>query len=403
MLCAVALPLAAAPLQSATTRVVVRVTDTPKAVDPVIPVVSGDAARPPAELAKIPIAFLVDLGSGQVLYAKEADRRFLPASITKVMTLFTAFELLRSGNLKPDQPMAMSPEAYRKWHNVGTSLELDLTKQATVDTLLLGIANVSANDGAVVLAEGAAGSVPNWIALMNAEARRLGMTNSHFGTPNGWMDEGETYVSARDLVTLATTIVAAHPGYYKHYIGHKGLAWDDRRKENHDPLIGVLKGADGIKTGFTNQAGYGYLGSAERDGRRLAMVVAGVGTAKDRNAAAKALMEWGYAAFSNRPIFAPGAQVGKARVQGGSAMHVPLVAPAAFGITLPRNASGEVRLTIAYNGPLKAPIRKGDMVASLEIQTGKGEPHRVPLFAGEDVGTADALARLRNGLLSPFL
>ncbi|MFM5907190.1 MAG: D-alanyl-D-alanine carboxypeptidase family protein [Novosphingobium sp.] len=398
---AAALPLAIAPVQSQPTVVSVAVTDAPDPTEPVA--VVADPARVPAEVDNVPIAFLADLGSGQVLYAKEADRRFLPASITKVMTLFTAFELLKDGHLKADQPMMMSVDAYRKWHNVGTSLELDLTKQVTVDTLLLGIANISANDGAVVLAEGAGGSVPNWITLMNANARRLGMANSHFGTTNGWMDDGETYVSARDLVTLATAMVAAHPDLYKRYIGHKSLAWADRVKSNHDPLIGVVKGADGIKTGFTNQAGYGYLGSAERDGRRLVMVVAGASRGKARDAAAQALMEWGFAAFSNRPIFAPGAQVGKARVQGGQAMHVPLVAPRSFGITLPRDSAGEVRLRVVYEGPLPAPIRKGDMIAALEIDAGKGEPHRVPLFAGADVPLADGLARLRNGLLSPFL
>lgn len=401
LLALAALPLAATPLLSEPTRVVVTVTDAPEVTE--VPVAVGDRQHPPAELDTIPIAFLVDVGSGQVLYSKEPDRRFLPASITKVMTLYTAFDLLKAGRIKPEQPMVMSPEAYRKWHNVGTSLELDLTKQANVETLILAIANVSANDASVVLGEGAAGSVDNWITLMNANARRLGMTGSHFGTPNGWMDQGETYVTARDLVTLATAMVSAHPDLYKHYIGHASLQWDDRSKRNHDPLIGKLRGADGIKTGFTNQAGYGYLGSAERDGRRLVMVVAGVDRGKERDKAAAALMEWGFSAFSNRPIFAPGAQVGEVRVQGGEALHVPVVAPAAFGITIPRDAGGDVKVRIVYHGPVQAPVAKGSMIAALEIDTGKGEPHRVPLFAGADVAPAGWLARLRNGVVSPFL
>jgi D-alanyl-D-alanine carboxypeptidase (penicillin-binding protein 5/6) len=281
---------------------------------------------------------------------------------------------------------------------------LDPSQQPTVNDLLLAIANISANDASVVLGEGAGGSVPNWIALMNGEARRLGMANSHFGTPNGWMDEGETYVTARDLVTLASAMVAGHPDLYKRYVGHKSLTWaDNKTKENHDPLIGVVKGADGIKTGFTNQAGYGYLGSAERDGRRLVMVVAGGSRGRERDAAARGLMEWGFAAFSNRPVFAPGAQVGEARVQGGQALHVPVVAPAAFGITLPRDAKGDVHMRIVYDGPIIAPITKGAQVAALEIDAGKGEPHRVPLFAGASVEPAGWLARLRNGLVSPFL
>ncbi|MEJ6009031.1 D-alanyl-D-alanine carboxypeptidase family protein [Novosphingobium aquae] len=401
MLALAALPLLGSPLQSEPTRVIVSVADAPEVT--ATPIAVGDRAHPPVELDTIPIAFLVDVGSGQVLYSKEPDRRFLPASITKVMTLYTAFDLLKAGRIKPEQPMVMSPEAYRKWHNVGTSLELDLTKQANVETLVLAIANISANDASVVLGEGAAGTVDNWITLMNANARRLGMTNSHFGTPNGWMDQGETYVTARDLVTLATAMVSAHPDLYDHYIGHASLKWDDRMKRNHDPLIGKLRGADGIKTGFTNQAGFGYLGSAERDGRRLVMVVAGVDRGKERDKAAAALMEWGFSAFSNRPIFAPGSRVGEARVQGGENLTVPLVAPAAFGITLPRDAGGDVHVRIDYDGPIQAPVKKGSMIAALEIVTGKGEPHRVPLFAGTDVAPAGWLARLRNGIVSPLL
>ncbi|PLK27752.1 D-alanyl-D-alanine carboxypeptidase [Novosphingobium sp. TH158] len=380
---------------------VTSVIDAPQPAMPAI--VQADPARPPAELDKVPIAFLVDMGSGQVLYSKEPDRRFVPASITKVMTLYTAFEQMRQGRIRPEQVMPMSLEAFRKWQRVGTTMYLDPSQKPTVNDLLLGIATVSANDASAVLAEGAGGSMQNWLALMNAEARRIGMTNSHFGTPNGWMDEGETYVTARDLVTLAGAIVAGHPERYKRYIGHKSLVWGDKTKQNHDPLIGVVKGADGIKTGFTNQAGFGYLGSAERDGRRLVMVVAGGNRAKERDAAARVLMEWGFAAFSNRPIFAPGAQVGEARVQGGNTLHVPLVAPAAFGITLPRDAKGDAALRIVYDGPIEAPIAKGSRVASLEIRAGKGEPHRVPLFAGADVRPANWMERLRNGIVSPFL
>ena len=362
----------------------------------------ADPAVPPAELGPIPVALLVDLGSGQMLYAKEPNRRFVPASITKVMTLYVAFELLSRGQIKPAQVFRMSQEAYRNWHAIGSTMFLDRAHDVSVHELLMGIANVSANDGCVVLAEGAAGSVPNWVALMNAEARRLGMKDSHFGTPNGWMDEGQTYVSARDLATLAQAMLIRHPEFYHTYIGHPTMTWNGITQRNHDPILGKLEGADGIKTGFTNQAGYGFLGSAIRNGRRLIMVIGGAYTPKDRAHAAEALMNWGFAAFDSRPLFAPGTAVGEAQVQGGEARRVALVAPDAISAASPRGTRTPVHLRIVYDGPLEAPIRRGDLVAQLEIGVGDQPPHRVPLAAAADVPRASLMARLRNGLLGLF-
>lgn len=361
-----------------------------------------DAAVPPAEVDPVPVALLVDLGSGQVLYAKEPDRRFVPASITKVMTLYVAFELLSHGRLHVDQVFRMSDDAFRKWHHVGSTMFLDQQHPATVDELLMGIANVSANDGCVVLAEGAAASVANWVALMNAEARRLGMKDSHFGTPNGWMDDGQTYVSAHDLATLAQAILTRHPDLYRTYIGHQTFTWNGITQRNHDPILGKLEGADGIKTGFTNQAGYGFLGSAVRNGRRLVMVIGGASVPKDRARAAEALMNWGFAAFDSRPLFAAGATVGEARVQDGEARAVPLVAMGPIATASPKGRREPVSLQIVYAGPLQAPIAKGTVVGALQITVGKAAPHQVPLAAGADVPKAGPLARLRNGLAGLF-
>jgi len=360
--------------------------------------VPADPRLPPAEVDRVPIALLVDLSSGAVLYAKEPDRRFLPASITKVMTLYTAFEMLAHKQIGVSQQFQMSEQAFKDWHRVGSTMFLDRAARPTTHDLLLGIANVSANDGCVVLAEGAAGSVANWVALMNAEARRLGMKDSHFGTPNGWMDEGETYVSAHDLATLARAMIIEYPDEYHRYIGHETLTWNGITQRNHDPILGKLEGADGIKTGFTNQAGYGFLGSAERNGRRLVMVIAGADRAPDRAKAAAALMNWGFAAFSSQPLFAPGATIGEAKVQGGAERTVPLVTPSGFAASIPRNAAGKAKLHIIYDGPLEAPVAKGSIVASLEIRIGNGVPQRVPLVAGKSIARADRLERLRNGL-----
>ena len=361
-----------------------------------------DARVPPPELAPVPIALLVDLGSGQVLYSKDPDRRFVPASITKVMTLYVAFELLSRGQLSPTAMFRMSEDAWKHWHGVGSTMFLDRERPVSVHDLLMGIANVSANDGSVVLAEGAAGSVSNWIALMNAEARRLGMKDSHFGTPNGWMDKGQTYVSAHDLATLACAMLTRHPDLYRTYVGHRTSTWNGITQRNHDPILGKVEGADGIKTGFTNQAGYGFLGTAVRGGRRLVMVVAGTDRPKDRAAAAAALIEWGFGAFDSRPLFAAGANVGSARVQGGEAGSVPLVAPLPYSAASPRGTQVPVKLRIVYNGPLQAPIAKGAAVAELEIKVGDAPPRRRPLVAGGNVAEAGLFTRLLNGLKGLF-
>ena len=356
-------------------------------------------APPPPE---VPIALLVDLSSGQTLYAREPDRRFMPASITKVMTAFTAFELIDEGKITPEQLLLVSERAWTDWHGVGSTMFLALNQRVSVDALLHGVTTVSANDGAAVLGEGLAGSLPKWTAMMNAKAREIGMRDSHFGTPNGWMDEGRTFVTAHDLATLATAMITRHPELYARYFGHRRLTFNGFEQRNHDPVTGVVLGADGIKTGFTNQAGYGFLGSAERDGRRLVMVIAGAPTSRMQHQASREFLEWGYQAFAGRPLFAKDAIVGEAEVQGGADRSVDLLAPIALGYDLPAGQTGEVRLSIRYEGPLRAPITKGEQVAELEIAVDGMEPARVPLSAAQDVPVANIAERLVNGVAGLF-
>jgi D-alanyl-D-alanine carboxypeptidase (penicillin-binding protein 5/6) len=361
---------------------------------------SGAMPTPPPEIDPIPVSMLVDLGSGKVLWARRPDLPFVPASVTKVMTTYVAFEQLRRGTLKPEQEYTVSEAVARDWQGKGTSLYLKAGDKVSVDLLIRGITTASANDGAAVLAEGFAGSLPRWAQLMNAEARRLGMSNSHFNTPNGWMDDGATYVSARDLVRLADAMTLRHPDLYHRYIGHKLLLWVNGGARNHDPLIGNFPGADGIKTGYTREAGYNYLGSAERNGQRLAMVIAGAKSGPERAAAAKALMEWGFSSWNTRALFAARAKVGEAFVQDGAVRQVALVSPRAIHAVLPVGGGTVTSLRIVYKGPLLAPIAKGDKVAELEIRTSDGEPSRVPLFADRSVAKAGVGNRLVNGLVS---
>lgn len=353
----------------------------------------------PAEVRAIPVGYLVDMGSGQVLYARQPERRFLPASMTKVMTAYVAFELIARGKLKPEQRFIVRPETAAEWNGKGTSLFLRGHESVSVDELLHGIATASANDACVVLAESYAGSVPGWTALMNAQARRLGLANSRFHTPNGWPDKGQTYVSAQDLVTLGRAMIERHPALYRRYFGQKQMDWHGVTLRSHDPTVGVVPGADGIKTGHTNEAGYNFLGSAERNGRRLMMVIGGAQTARQRAEASRALLEWGFTAWKNRRLFAQGAKVADARVQGGDARSVPLIAPHTIGHAS-YNPQESIHLRLIYKGPLKAPIAKGAQVAQLEIVSSDGETNRVPLVTGAAVGKAGPLDRLANGLMS---
>ncbi|ABC63334.1 D-alanyl-D-alanine carboxypeptidase [Erythrobacter litoralis HTCC2594] len=341
---------------------------------------------------------LVDMASGQTLYARNPDRRFVPASITKVMTAYTAFELMKQGKLAPGTRFTFSEAAADEWYRTGSTMFLDRGSETAVTDLLMGITTVSANDGSIVLAEGAAGSVDNWLDLMNAHADALGMHQSHFGTPNGWPDEGRTFTTARDLVTLAKALITEHPGLYARYFGHRGLRTNGIAQDNYDPITGRIEGADGIKTGFTNQAGWGFLGSAERDGRRLVMVVAASPGMRSRDETARALMEWGFGAFDSRMLFRSGDTVGHARVQDGAEAAVPLMADRDIPVALPENANAEITLRIAYEGPLRAPVEQGEKVAQLAIFVDGREAARVPLAAKKAVAKAGPLQRIANAV-----
>ncbi len=390
----------APPPQSPTPQTIVSAPLVPRHA--VLALAASDPAQPPHEAEAAPVALLVDLSSGRTLYARDPDRRFLPASVTKVMTAYTAFDLLSQGKLKPDQMMKVSDDAWNAWHAKGSRMFLARASQVSVDDLLMGITTVSANDGCIVLAEGAAGSIDGWVALMNAEARRLGMKDSHFGTPNGWMDNGNTYYTAHDLARLADAMLTRFPAYYHRYVGHKTLRWNNITQANHDPTLGIVPGADGIKTGFTDEAHYTFLGSAERGGRRLVMVLAAVPTAPERARAARALLEWGFDAFDSYPLFSAGAQVGTADVQQGAQTSVGLAAPRAYFATLPKGSSAPISLHVKYEGPLVAPIAKGAQIAELEIRTGSDPASYVPLVATNSVARATAIDRLRSGLASLF-
>jgi serine-type D-Ala-D-Ala carboxypeptidase (penicillin-binding protein 5/6) len=269
---------------------------------------------------------------------------------------------------------------------------------------------LSGNDASVVLAECIAGTEQAFTGQMNALAARLGVRNSHFGTANGWPDEGVTYVTARDLATIARATIEHHPKLYKEFYGLPSFTWgktlgsgQDITQANRNPILGHVPGADGLKTGHTDEAGYGFTGSAEQNGRRLIEVLAGMSSWNQRVQESTRLIEWGFNAWNDKPLFKAGAKVGVAKVQMGSSSEVDLVAPHDLAVTVPAGlASGSTSMKIRYDGPLMAPIAKGQEVAQLVVTTSDTPPQIVPLVAGDDVGRAGFFGRIWLGLKSLF-
>lgn len=368
----------------------------------------GSAQRPPFD-TPAPIAYLEDLSSGAVLYAKDADRRIPPASMAKMMTVYVAFDLIKQGKLKLDQQIEVQPETWRKWHSQGSTMFLAVGEKPTVKDLLNGVVTLSGNDACVVLAEGIAGTEEAFVGLMNAQAKKLGLTNSQFGTSNGWPDEGRTFVTARDLAHLAKATIQNHPDLYKQFYSLPSFTWGKTlgagaaiSQSNRDPLLGKVAGADGLKTGHTEEAGYGFTGSAEQGGRRLVMVVAGLDTYGNRASESVRFMNWGFRAWSPRPIVGKGKPVGDVEVQGGSAGTVAAIAPRDLAVTVPAGTSPEMQGRIVYQGPVKAPIKAGDHIADLVIDSPGMPQQTLPLVAQADVGEAGFFRRAWLGLWSIF-
>src|SRR3569623_825830 len=364
------------------------------------------AAAPPFDtIAKV--AYLIDLSSGAVLYEKNADLRMPPASLAKMMTVHIAFNMIKRGEHKLSETCQVRPETWQRWHGpaAGSTMFLSPGEQVSVSDLLHGIITLSGNDAAVVLAECFAGTEPAWASLMNQEAQRLGMTNSHFGNSNGWPDNGVTYVSARDLATLARATIETTPDLYKRYYTLENFTWGRTlggnqpiTQANRNPLLGRVAGADGLKTGHTDEAGYGFTGSAIQNGRRLILVVAGLDSFNGRIEESVKFMNWGFLAWKSQPLFAQGKKVADAKVQMGSASTVGLVAPQNLAVTLPAAiAHDAVKVKVVYNGPIKAPIAQGQHIADLVVETGDTPPQTMPLVADKAVSEAGFFGRMWAG------
>ncbi len=370
----------------------------------------GAAAAPPFDTVA-PIAFLEDLSSGAVLYAKDADRRIPPASMAKMMTVLVAFDLIKKGELSLSKQLEVRPETWRKWHGpqAGSTMFLSPGEKVSVENLLNGVVVLSGNDACVVLAEGIAGTEEAFVNLMNQKVAELGLKNSRFGNSNGWPDGAMTYVTARDLAKIAQVTIERHPQLYKKFYSRTSFTWGktlnsgaDITQANRDPLLGRVAGADGLKTGHTEEAGYGFTGSAEQGGRRLVMVVAGLGSFNQRIQESVRFIEWGFRAWKAQPIVAKAKRVGTAEVQLGDASEVGLVAPKALTVAVPAGTSPQLNAKIVYDGPIKAPIKAGQHIADLIVTTPDGGPQKMPLVAESDVGEAGFFGRAWAGLTTLF-
>ena len=362
-------------------------------------------AQAPQFETPAPIAYLIDLSSGAELFAKNADQKMPPASMAKMMTAELAFHLIAQDKLSLDKTCTVRPETWRDWHSAGSTMFLAANEQVKISDLLHGIVTVSGNDASVVLGECIAGSEEGFVAQMNALAGQLGMSNSNFGNTTGWPDEGRTQVTARDLAALAKHSFQAHPELYREFYGQRSFTWgrtlgggEPITQPNRNPLLGRIEGADGLKTGHTEEAGYGFTGSAEQNGRRLVMVVAGLPSWDARVEESARLMSWGFNAWNSKPLFKQGAEVGTADVQLGSDSSVPLVAPRDLAVTIPAGLAGEATVKIRYIGPLRAPIEQGQHVADLVVQTANTPPQTMPLVAGRAVEEAGFFTRAWIGL-----
>lgn len=359
--------------------------------------------RKPAPVpGDIPVAVMVDVSTGQTLYSREAHRRFVPASITKVMTAFTAFRLIDEGDIAITMPVPISQELEDEWSGEGSSMFLKAGERPTFGELLLGATTVSGNDASVAIAVASTGSIENWIKLMNENAVELGMRNTHFGSANGYPDEGRTFTSAEDMAKLGSALVTRYPGLYRRYFGHRTLTWRGITQANHDPLTGRVAGADGIKTGYTREAGYTFIGSAERDGRRLLLVLAGSPSAQLRDTTARSFMEWGFSDFVTTRLIDAGVVIGKARIQDGGATSVDLKTAGNVAISLPVDLAANVQMSIRYHGPISAPVMEGEEIASLRISVPDQPIFEVPLQAAQTVKQANFLQRIRNGIRGLF-
>ena len=338
-------------------------------------------------------AILIDLTAGTVLFEKGADRPIPPASMSKIMTAYMVFKRLKAGDLSLDDTFPVSEKAWRKG---GSKMFVEVGDRVAVRDLLRGVIVQSGNDASIVLAEGIAGSEAAFADLMNREAEELGLSNSNFANATGWPDPDHR-MSVRDLATVASVLIQDYPEYYGFY-SETEFTWHEITQSNRNPLLYRNIGADGLKTGHTEEAGYCLTASALRGDRRLVMVVAGLENVRQRAEESERLLEWGFREFTAQRLFETGEVVEQAEVWLGESNSVPLVMAEEAVMALRRNDRDDVVVTVSYEGPIPAPIAAGDRLATLTVEAPDMPSRSFPLLAGEAVDKLGPVGRLIAGV-----
>ena len=344
-----------------------------------------------------PTAILIEAKSGSILFEKNADELRAPSSMMKLMTAEVVFNAIMKGDIKLNDEYKISEYAWRKGGapSGGSTMFAAINSRVSVDDLLHGALIQSGNDSCIALAEGIAGTERDFTERMTKRARELGLTKSTFANSNGLPDPGNK-MTVRELGVLARHIILTYPDLYKLF-NEREFTWNKIRQQNRNPLLTMMEGADGLKTGYTKEGGYGMVGSAVQNGMRLIVVVNGLEDADDRAAEAKKLLEWGFRNFEARTLFAADQTVGYARVFGGESRSVKLASPEPIKIMVQRNGNDKLVARIVYTGPVRAPVEPGQRVGMLKVWRGSNIALESPLVAGEAIATGSTTRRAFDG------
>jgi D-alanyl-D-alanine carboxypeptidase (penicillin-binding protein 5/6) len=334
-------------------------------------------------------AFVIDYDTDAVLLEKNADERMPPSSMSKLMTMYMVFDMLKQGRFKLDGEL---PVSERAWRMGGSKMFVQIGATVPVEALMRGVIVQSGNDACVVLAEAISGSEQQFAEAMNDKAREIGLTSSTFRNATGWPDP-EHRTTCRDLARLAKRIIADFPEYYSYY-NERSFRWNDISQENRNPALARVPGADGLKTGHTDEAGYGLTASAKRGERRLIMVFNGLPTMRARAEESERLLEWGFREFENVSLFRAGEVVEEVPVHLGDRRTVPLVGARDVLVTLPRQWRRNLQARLRYDAPVAAPVAKGRELGRLEVSGQGVPPMSLPLLAGADVGRLGLVPRI---------
>jgi D-alanyl-D-alanine carboxypeptidase (penicillin-binding protein 5/6) len=345
-----------------------------------------------------PTAILIEASSGSVLFEKNADELRAPSSMMKLMTAEVVFHALQQGDIKLTNEYPVSEYAWRKGGAPagGSTMFAAIHSKISVDDLLHGAIIQSGNDSCIVLAEGLAGNEDNFAQMMTKRARELGLTRSTFANSNGLPNPGNK-MTVRELAKLARYIIQTYPDFYKLF-GEREFTWNKIKQPNRNPLLTSLDGADGLKTGYTKEGGYGMVGSAVQNGLRLIVVINGLEDPEDRASEAKKMLEWGFRNFESRTLFAADQPVGYAKVFGGESRSVKLASREPIKVMVQKNGTDKLIARVIYNGPVRAPFESGQQVGVVKVWRGTNIAVEAPVYTAEAVGRGSTMRRAIDGV-----